>query len=384
MCVPQTGGTMAQVIKRGERRYLVRVFLGRDRDGKRRFHNKTFRGTKKEAEGYARDVQAQVDAGTWTGEVDPGGQTVEAFMDYWLDHTAARRVSPFTLDDYRGLARRYIHPTLGKIPLRDLAPSDVQRLVTRMEAKGLSPRTIRRGQGLLRNALNKAVREGTIPTNPASSKMVDLPKRETRELSVLSAEEARAFIEAAREDEFAPLWILLLTSGMRPGEALGLKWEDFDGAGVRVQRALVRDRRGGGWELRPPKTKKSRRTIPLPPVAVQALRDHRKAQAAAKLAAEDYAGHGLIFADGAGEPLVWAEVARKHFKDILTQADLPPIRAYDLRHTCASLLLASGVNPKVVSERLGHSTIVLTMDTYSAVLPGLQEEATAKLGEMLG
>ena len=378
---------MAQVVKRGPDRWMVRVFLGRDEDGKRQYHNKTIHGTKKQAVAHGRKVQTQVDTGEFHEEspspATGSPETVSDFLDYWLDNTAVRRVSPYTLADYRALARRYLKPELGHIALAKLEPDDVQRLVTALEAKGLAPRTVRYTQGVLRNALNKAVREKKIATNPASAEMVDLPSTKSRELTVLNPEEARAFVEAAKGDRWAALWILLLSSGARPGEVLGLRWQDYDGARIRIQRALVRDRKGGGWTLKEPKTKKSRRTVPLPSPAIDALRAHRKRQAEEKLAAPEYAPHGLIFADPKGEPLVWTEVVRDHFRDLLTQADLPRIRPYDLRHSCASLLMASGVNPKIVAERLGHSTSVLTLDTYSAVLPGLQDEATEKLGEML-
>ncbi len=373
---------MSQVIQKGPKRWLVRVFLGRDpTTGKRRYYSKSLRGTKTQATQLATKLQAQVDGGTFA---EPAKQTVSAFFAYWLETTAARKVKPYTLEDYRRLGERYIKPSLGHVELGKLRPAHIQKLVTEMEAKGLAPRTVRYGHGVLRNALNKAVREGIIPANPAAAKLVDLPRNRRRELTVFSPAEARAFVEAAQGDRWAALWLLLLGSGARPGEALGLTWADFDGRAIRIQRTLVRDRRGGGWKLQEPKTSRSRRTVPLPDVAVEALRAHRRRQAEEKLAAgPEYQDNGLVFADECGAPLVWSEVCRLHWKGLLTQADLPQIRPYDLRHSCASLLLAQGVNPKIVAERLGHSTIVLTMDTYSAVLPGLQEEATEKLGDML-
>lgn len=373
---------MAQITKRGPGRYLVRVFLGRDAlTGKRRWHTRTIRGTKKAADRYGAKIQTQVDEGTFVESVP---QTVGEFLDYWLANTAARKVKAYTLTDYRAQVERYLKPVLGEVRLDKLEPSHVQRLVTSLEARGLAPRTVRYAHGVLRNALNKAVREKRIRSNPADAKLIDLPKNRRRELTVLSAEDAQAFVKAAQEDRWAALWLVLLGSGCRPGEALGLTWPDFDGKSIRIQRALVRDRKGHGWRLQEPKTAKSRRTVPLPKVALDALTAHRRRQAEVRLAAgPEYEDHALIFADAKGAPLDWSEVARKHFPGLLTQADLPAIRPYDLRHSCASLLLAQGVNPKVVAERLGHSTIVLTMDTYSAVLPGLQEEATEKLGAVL-
>ena len=375
---------MAQIVNRGTGRWLVRVFLGRDEAGKRRYHNHTVRGTKKDAARYARRIQTEVDTGEFFEKPKNSAETVSVFLERWLRHTAGRKVSQYTLEDYRRQVARYINPVLGDVLLHKLAPADVERLVASMEERGLAPRTIRYAQGVLRNALNKAVREGAIATNPASANLIDLPKGRKRTLTVWSAAEARRFIEAASTSRWAALWIVLLGSGARPGEVLGLTWDDFDGKSIRIRRALVRDRRGGGWHLKEPKTKQSRRTVPLPSTAAAALRAHRVTQAAEKLAATEYADHGLIFADEHGEPPVWDYLGRLDFPDIVTQAGLPRIRPYDLRHTCASLLLAGGVNPKIVSERLGHSTIMLTLDTYSAVLPGLQEEATERLNELLG
>lgn len=374
---------MAQIIERGKGRYLVRVFLGRDpTSGKRKYHNKTIRGAKKQAEAYGRKIQHQVDTGVYR---ETGNQTVAGYLDDWLKHTARDKVRPKTLEGYRDIARTHLKPVVGEIRLEDLTPQDVQKVVTSMKEKGRSPRTIRNSVGVLRNALKRAVKHGVIPSNPAEADMVDFPKGQKRTMTVLDQEQAQGFVEAAREQGAAgALYIVLLGTGMRPGEALGLGWEHYDGKALRVERALTWARNDRDWRLAPPKTENSLRTIPLPGFAREALNEQRRRQAEQKLkAGPEWADHGLIFTGETGEPLRWRTLARREFTWILQEADLPTIRPYDLRHTCASLLLASGVNPKVVSERLGHSTVALTLNTYSAVLPGLQEEATAKLGEMI-
>jgi integrase len=374
---------MAQVIERGSGRYLVRVFLGRDPStGKRNYHNKTIRGTKKQAEAYGRKIQHEVDTGVFR---EAAHQTVGEYLDHWMEHTAHRKVRPRTLEGYEDVLRLHVRPVVGDVPMGSLSPQDVERIVTTMEAKGRSPQTIRNALTPLRHALNHAVKHGTIPQNPATADLVDLPKKVQRKVDTLTAEEAKGFVEAAKGERWGALYVVLLGGGMRPGEALGLKWDDFDGKAVRIDRALVRARNGRDWRLRETKTAKSRRTVPLPGFAVNALKEFRRLQAEDKLqAGSEWNETGLIFVDEKGEPLRWRSLARATFRNILTEADLPDIRPYDLRHTCASLLLAAGVNPKIVSERLGHSTVALTLDTYSSVLPGLQEEATAKLGELLG
>lgn len=173
---------MAQISERGKGRFLVRVFLGRDAvSGKRRYHNKTIRGTKTQGRTYATKIQAQVDIGTFA---EPSRQTVAEFMEAWLEHTAPRKVRPYTLADYKAITKRYIDPVLGGVRLGRLTPSDVQKLVTHLEAKDLSPRTVRYTVGILRNALNIALRDGRITSNPASAKLLDLPKSRRRELTV--------------------------------------------------------------------------------------------------------------------------------------------------------------------------------------------------------
>lgn len=227
-------------------------------------------------------------------------------------------------------------------------------------------------------------------------------------MKVLTPEQAKKFLEACVYNRWGILFELLLISGMRPSEALGLKWEDIDWKNNRiaVQRTLTRVK--NNWQLKEPKTPQSRRTIPLPREVMNDLKEHRKQQSEEKLKAKEYINYdkdknkfkpekweeklkdpkvyvdyGLVFATETGRPLDLANINYQYFKPLLKNAGLPNIRLYDLRHTCATLLLLAGENPKVVSERLGHANITLTLDTYSHVLPTMQEEATQKLKQML-
>ena len=220
--------------------------------------------------------------------------------------------------------------------------------------------------------------------NPAS--YVDLPRLKKTEMKALSPEEADRFLRAASENRWSTLFALAMTTGMRPGEYLALQWKDVDlkAGTVMVQRALVR-RKDGGWEFAEPKTPRSRRTIPLPPSVVAALVEHKRKQAEERLAkGPEYKNQGLVFATSTGQPLDQINLSRRHFKPILKAAGLPDtFRMYGLRHTCATLLLAAGENPKVVSERLGHASITLTLDTYSHVLPSMQQGAADRLESIL-
>jgi integrase len=219
--------------------------------------------------------------------------------------------------------------------------------------------------------------------NPAD--FVDLPRQARKEMKALSVEEVDRFMTAAAADRWHVLFAFALATGMRPGEYLGLQWKDVDlrAGTVKVQRSLVRE--GKGWYFSEPKTARSRRTIPLPRTTVAMLADHKRQQAEERLAAgAGYANHDLVFATALGSPLGEQNLASRHFKPLLRAAGLPSdIRLYDLRHTCATMLMEAGENPKVVSERLGHATITLTLDTYSHVLPTMQREAASKLESLL-
>lgn len=368
-----------QIIKRGEGKYLVRVFLGRE-GGKKKYHNKTIHGNKKDAQTYLTKVLREKDTGIF---IEPSKELLETYLDKWLKSVVKQRVSEKTFKSYSQLIKLYVKPELGQVKLHQLTPEQIQALYGKMMEKGLSARTVRYTHTILKNALRQAVKWGSVYRNPAD--LVDLPRQERQEMRALNPEQAAAFMEAIVYSALKALFSLLLASGMRPGEALGLKWPDvdFEAGRVTVRRTLIRAR-GEEWKLSEPKTVKSRRTIPLPKTALRDLDDHKKTQAAQKLKAKPgkYNDQDFVFAGNNGEPLFDRNVNHE-FKEILRGAKLPAIRLYDLRHTCATLLLAAGENPKVVSERLGHASITLTLDTYSHVLPDMQQGAAEKLEQIL-
>ena len=371
-----------QVIKRGNRQYVVRIFQGRDAQGKRRYLNKTIRGTKKEAAKYLSKTLTAMSTGTY---IEASTLSVDDYLDRWLQNAAKGRVRERTFDDYSDLLKRYIRPALGNTRLCDLRPLDIQNLYTDMQDSGLSARTVRYAHAVLNSALKQAVKWLMLSQNPAA--LVELPKLTRKEMAALSVDEAARFLEAAREDRFALMFALALSTGMRPEEFFGLQWKDLDlEKGIAtVQRALVWRDKKQGWLFTEPKTAKSRRSIPLPASIVRALASHKARQGEQRLkAGTKYENHDLVFATRNGAPLMRRNVLRSHFRPILEKAGLPAsIRLYDLRHTCATLLLAANEHPKVVSERLGHSNITLTLDTYSHVLPSMQHGASEKLERML-
>ncbi len=371
-----------QIIKRGDKNWLVRIFMGRDANGKRRYFNKAIKGTKKDADTYLSKTLTAISTGTF---VEPSPLTTSDYLSKWLQTAARPRVAERTFDSYSELITRYVTEDLGARKLCDLRPLHIQKLYADMQERGLSARTVRYLHAVLTSALKQAVRWDMLARNPAEA--VDLPKQIRKEMHALSPEEAGRFLKAAAEDKWGVIFVFALATGMRPEEYLGLQWKDVDlDAGiVTVRRALVWRATGGGWYFGEPKTARSRRSIPLPASTLRSLVDHRRKQAEERLkAGADYQKHDLVFATPEGSPLMPRNLKRRHFRPILKAAKLPDdFRLYDLRHSCATLLLSAGENPKVVSERLGHATITLTLDVYSHVLPTMQQAAAAKLESLL-
>ena len=199
----------------------------------------------------------------------------------------------------------------------------------------------------------------------------------------LTFDEQRIYLATASQP-LRDTTTLMLETGMRPEEYLGLQWVDidFERRTVAIQRELVWHKKL--WTFEKPKTARSRRTISLPATLLHRLHEHKRTQAEARLkAGPDWQANGLVFCSETGSPLSIPNLTYRYYRPTLKKAELPQIRLYDLRHTCATLLLIAEENPKVVSERLGHSTILLTLDTYSHVLPTMQRQATAKLERML-
>ena len=214
---------------------------------------------------------------------------------------------------------------------------------------------------------------------------MDPPKIQQEEITPLDAEQARRFLRAACGDRFEALYGLSLTTGLRMGEALGLRWTDvdLDAGTLRVSRQVQRMRNGGGLVFSEPKNA-SRRTLELPQRAVEALRKHKKQQAEEKLRATDYGGSGLVFATGKGTPIDAQNIINRFFKPLLKRAQLPDIRWHDLRHTYATLLLARGTHPTYVQKSLGHASVQLTLDRYSHWMPSMGRNTAEAIDEALG
>lgn len=333
------------------------------------------------------------------GTLAPSGRsmTVADYLAAWIERDRAR-VRPSTWRGRESHVRCYLVPALGRIALARLTAADVERALAsflvagrpdrparrgrgRQNAAGVSAQTVRHIRATLRRALADAVRDGLAGRNAAAdSRPPYLPHRP---ITYLAARDLARLLDATSDDEYGPLYALAATTGLRLGELLGLSWADVADGRLTVRRSLARAA-GGGWELAQPKSARSRRTIPLPLRARQAIETQRTRQRFAEKAAGSAWQNrdGLVFTDAVGRPLQPERVSRE-FGRARDRAGVPRIRFHDLRHSAATALLSAGVPLVVVSEWLGHSGIAITAAAYAAVVPELLTEAAEAMDRAL-
>jgi integrase len=316
--------------------------------------------------------------------IESSRQTLKEHLDNWLKMIRTR-VAEQTYNSYETLLRIHIHGRIGQIRLSEIKIHDVQKVYAEMQLAGLSARTVRYAHTVLSMALKKAVELNYIVKNPCD--FAELPKQFKEETKAFSPEQASLFLRYAKNNRHGLIFEFALMTGMRPEEYLALRWSDIDFSRqiVKVQRALVWSK-GGGFQFSEPKTKKSRRSIPLPKSIIIKLKTHRKKQLEFRFKlGQTYHNLDLMFASEVGKPLHYRNITQRHYEKILENAGLHEegFVLYSLRHSCATLLLSTGENPKIVAERLGHTSVKMTLDTYSHVLPDMQKGASDKLDALL-
>lgn len=359
------------------KKYRIKLFVGwvpnpKQAGGKRRrYHSQTIHGTRSQAQEVLDGlVRGKTDE---TLDLDALDLTVGAYLERWITHVSKRDVRESTSEKQIYMLRTDIIPLLGSLRLSSLSTIHVDKLITYLqEERSLSPRSVRYYVATLSKALNKARTWGLINSNPVKGS--SLPKLEPREITVLEPEELIRFLINSLQRRFgAPLLLLLASTGVRPSEAYALRWEDVDlvGGRIHINRTLVRYT--GGYQFDRPKTKRSQRLVTLNASMVTLLE-------ALKVAMRP-SPSDLVFPNTVGEPLHGSTVYHKIFTPVLQSTpklcDVKKrtLRMYDLRHSHATHLLLRNTHPKIVSERLGHSTVQITLDTYSHVLPSMQYEA---------
>jgi integrase len=366
---------------RGPGSWELKYDIGRDPiTGNRTIKYRTIRGTKRDAQRALRELLGQVDKGQ---HVDPGKITLGEWLTTWLEE--ARHVcSGKTHERYTEIVNKHLVPALGAIALAKLAPVHLQKYYSdalasgRRDGKGgLSAQTVRHHDRVLNVALKRARALRLIATNPVED--VSPPKVERKELQVLDTDETAKLLGAARTTRsYVPI-ALALATGLRRGELLALRWSDVDleAGSLRVVQSL--EQTDEGLRFKAPKTKRSRRTIALPAAAVELLQRHKAEQAKERLALGIGKNTGgLVFTQISGEP-VKPDAFTKEFGRLVKRAGVQPITFHGLRHTHITNLLQVGVHPKVASERAGHASVAITLDVYSHVTAGMQEDAAARI-----
>lgn len=308
-------------------------------------------------------------------------QTVGQFLVDWLK-SAKQSLRPLTHKRYGELIRLHALPSIGRVAVSKLSPQHLERLYADRLDAGLSPATVRQLHAVLRRALGQALKWGSVGRNVAT--LVTPPRVTRHEITALTKEEVRALLVAARGDAFEALYVLAVTTGMRQGELLALRWQDIDQdfGSLRIRGSLQRT--SSGFQIVEPKSISSRRRVTVSTTAMDALRRHRAGHLERRLRiGRAWHDQDLVFPNAIGRPLESSNLLRQSFLPLLERAGLRRIRFHDLRHTAATLMLGQGVHPKIVAEMLGHSRIGTTLDLYSHVTPTMQRGAAAEMDAIL-
>lgn len=362
------GANEGSIYKRADGRWTAAITLGY-KNGKlqrKQFYGKTREDVSKKLIAALKNVQDDI-------PLPNEKLTVEQFLTHWLENVVKTSVRTGTFRGYEQITRTHLIPALGRFPIAKLAPLQVQQFLNERLKAGLSARTVQLIRTGLRRALGQALKWGYVARNVAT--LVDPPRVTRPEIKAMSPAEAKQFLEAIKGDRLEALFSVALAMGLRQGEALGLKWEDadFDSRTIRIRRSLQTVK--GGLELSEVKTKNSRRDLPLVDSILAALKSHRTRQLEEKLhLGQNWQDLGFVFASEVGTAIYPRNVVRK-FHSLLKAAKLGHYRFHDLRHSCASLLLAQGIPLKTVSDILGHSQISITADFYAHIFDEQKREA---------
>ena len=308
--------------------------------------------------------------------------SLASFASDWLD-TIRISLRPHTWESYEAVLRVHVIPALGHVPINKLGPVDLERMYADLDKRGFATSSVLTYHRRIHTMLEKAVRLGVVARNVA--KLVDLPRQEQSELPMLSVEEVKAFLDAARGRRLEALFTLAVTSGARQGELLGLSWDrvNLDSNEIEIRQTL--QRLNSQFQLGEPKTPRSIRTIALTTLANEGLRRHRTRQLeeSLKLGRSWRNDNNLVFTTTVGTPLEKTNVTRRELRPLLQSAGLPSLRFHDLRHIAASLALSQGMPVPVVSEMLGHANPSITLRIYAHAVPGAQRQVADAMDSLL-
>jgi integrase len=358
-------------------KYYFVVDIGKDPlTGKRRQKKKRGFETKKEAEKALATLLNELNEGTY---IEPSKQLYIDYFNEWLI-SREHQLSIQTIKAYKSYLKTHISPALGHLQLSSLTPLHIQKFVAGLRDKGLSETTVKRIFNVVNASLNSAVKMELLKKNPASS--IEKPKWDSKEITIWNLQQVTAFLKVAKSSHYYTAFLLAIMTGMRQGEILGLRWRDVDFKNecLYIRQTLTHD--GKGFK-EGAKSKAGNRSIGLDANTLSALKQQRKIVIANKLKyGSAYNDFDLVVCTSKGKPINPRNLLRT-FDNLITKANLPKIRFHDLRHTHASLMLQQGENIKLISERLGHSSVKITLDIYSHVLPNMQKEASKRLASQL-
>jgi len=312
---------------------------------------------------------------------EAGKLTISEYLDCWLADAVKGTVKETTYANYAYITHKHISPALGHVKLKTLTPAHVRSFYGEKARTNLSAATVKKMHVVLRKALSQAVSDGLIPRNAADGVKPPRVSAPGEEIKPLDSEECALFLEASRGERLEALYMVAVHCGLREGELLALRWEDvcLEDAkpAVLVRRTLTRGENGRGWVVGASTKSGQGRRVRLTRQAASALKDHRKRQLEERLRLTGlWQDQGLVFPNETGSLFNPSNLRNRSFKRIKARAHVrEDLRFHDLRHTCATLLLSEGVNVKVVSELLGHASITITLNTYSHVLPDMQDSA---------
>lgn len=378
---------MASLKHRGGDKYSIIISLGRDEHGKLKQVWHAFRGTKTEALKEKRRLERLQDTGDY---VAPSRLTVGQYLDQWLTEGAPRTArSGKTVEEYRKKLYTYVVPALGTVELSRLEPLHLERLYNRLLAGGradgsggLSERTVLHVHRILSRALSQAIKWQLLGKNPCAG--VEAPRPPKTKGSAQSVAETRDMLAAAQGSALYVPVLIAVTTGLRRGEILALRWADLDLAGASLTIGQSLEQTVGSLRFKSPKTETSGRSLTIPTELVEALRVHQREQFERRqLLGDCYRDLGLICCRSDGRP--WRPDAfSTEFGQFLKKHNLPHVRFHDLRHTHASQLIAAGVHLTLISRRLGHATIGITSDTYGHVIAEVERAAADVMERLYG
>jgi integrase len=325
--------------------------------------------TQGEAKRWLLDQRKAIEDNTYISAKDI---TLEVYLSRYMEEVVNHSLAPKTISSYQYIIEKHILTDLGKIKLTQLRADHLQKLYSDKLNSGLSKRTVLYFHQILHKALEHAVKMGLVARNVTD--MADHPTIRRTAPETLSVAQVKELLDSLQNDRLYPLYLLAVSTGMREGELLGLHWEDVNlETGVITVRHQAQEIPGQGMIIKEPKTETSKRPIELPTKALDCLRQLDRSSSHV----------GLVFKTSNNTPFSQRNLIR-HFHQSLKKADLPWVKFHSLRHFTATSLLQRGVHPKLVQSLLGHSTIGLTLDTYSHVIPGINREATEKMNDILG